>query len=89
MASFFLNVVRNGEYHELAYFTTPLMKKGVIIMRDVLKLNARTKLEAIDALTKAAMFLERDVDYTDTDIEITVSVPENSMKIIININDKD
>ena len=58
-------------------------------MRDVLKLNARTKLEAIDALTKAAMFLERDVDYTDTDIEITVSVPENSMKIIININDKD
>jgi hypothetical protein len=47
-------------------------------MRKVLTLVARSKLEAIDALNKAIKSLKNDVDYNDTNIDITVSVPDDN-----------
>lgn len=58
-------------------------------MRKVLIITARSKLEAIDALNKAMESLKNDVDYSDVNIDITVSVPDDSMKILTKLNVKE
>ena len=46
-------------------------------MREILKLTARDKGEAIDALQKAAIELEENVDDDDINIDISVKAPED------------
>lgn len=58
-------------------------------MRKVLTLNARSKSEAIDVLSKAIESLKNNVAYDDTNIYISVSVPDDNMKTLTKLGEEE